>query len=393
VAALVLFVGGGSRFAIGLTLKPIVEEMATGRAAISLAVAAFQLVSALCLLPAGRLADRRGATTVLAVGLAVSAVGSGLTAFATAPWQVVLLYGVVFAIGNGLASLIPIGVMVSRRFPERIGTANAVALAGMGLGQLVMMAGLAGVLEAIGWRQVFLIVALAHVVVVPAVLLVIGRLEARSKPVSIAAAAPLTPASPAAESGHMTLGEALRTRRMWLLLAVYALCGLEDFFVSTHIVAFAQDPGADALLAGWLLAGMGLMALLGVLAAGAASDRLGPVWPTLAAFMLRVVIFAVVLVDQSTPTVATFALLFGATFLVTAPLTAVFVRETFGTRHLGTITGTITMVHHVAGGLGALVGALIFDAGGAYDAALWLMLATSVVGCVLTLMLRQKHGA
>jgi predicted MFS family arabinose efflux permease len=91
--------------------------------------------------------------------------------------------------------------------------------------------------------------------------------------------------------------------------------------------------------------------------------------------------------------VATFALLFGATFLVTAPLTAVFVRETFGTRHLGTITGTITMVHHVAGGLGALVGALIFDAGGAYDAALWLMLATSVVGCVLTLMLRQKHGA
>lgn len=191
----------------------------------------------------------------------------------------------------------------------------------------------------------------------------------------------------------MTLREALATRRMWLLLAVYGLCGLEDFFVWTHIVAFAADHGASTWLAGHLLAAMGLTALLGVLAAGWSSDRVGPVIPTLAAFAVRVALFAAVLLDTSTPTVVAFTLLFGLTVLVTAPLTVVFARQSFGTAHLGLITGFITMVHHAAGGLGGLVGALLFDAHGSYAAALWIMLASSVAGCLLTLALRTgKDG-
>ena len=73
---------------------------------------------------------------------------------------------------------------------------------------------------------------------------------------------------------------AARTRRFWLLIAIYAICGFDDFFVSTHVVAFAQDRGVDALLAGNLLALMGLTGLIGVVAAGAFSDRVGPIWPT-----------------------------------------------------------------------------------------------------------------
>ena len=84
-----------------------------------------------------------------------------------------------------------------------------------------------------------------------------------------------------------------------------------------------QDRGVDAFLAGNLLALMGLTGLIGVIAAGAVSDRFGPVWPTALAFAARVVVFALVMVDQSPLSVAIFALVFGATFLVTAPLTVV----------------------------------------------------------------------
>jgi hypothetical protein len=34
-----------------------------------------------------------------------------------------VLYGVIFAIGNGAASVIPVGVMVTRTFPNRTGLA------------------------------------------------------------------------------------------------------------------------------------------------------------------------------------------------------------------------------------------------------------------------------
>ena len=48
----------------------------------------------------------------------------------------------------------------------------------------------------------------------------------------------------------MNIAEAARTRQFWLLLGVYAICGLDDFFVTTHVVAFAQDRVAGALA--WL---------------------------------------------------------------------------------------------------------------------------------------------
>ena len=88
-----------------------------------------------------------------------------------------------------------------------------------------------------------------------------------------------------------------------------------------------------------------------------------------------------------------FALVFGATFLVTAPLTVMFVRESFGTRNLGAITGLITMTHQIFGGVGAYAGAAIYDATGVYDMAFLAMLVSAVVALALTLMLRRKAVA
>ena len=52
---------------------------------------------------------------------------------------------------------------------------------------------------------------------------------------------------------------------------------------------------------------------------------------------------------------------------------------------LGAVTGFITMVHHSAGGLGALVGGSVFDAYGSYDRAFVLMLVLSVIALALAL--------
>ncbi len=379
IGALILFVGGGARFAIGLTLKPIEAEFASGRGTVGVAVAAFQLVSAVAMFWAGRLADRMNIALVLGGGVLIAGLGIGAMGWISAPWQIVAFYGLAFAIGNGVASVVPVGVLVSRHFPGRTGLANAVALAGIGLGQLVMMALFASLLADIGWRSVFAWAGVAHLAIAPLIFLALRQRPTSAPGAGVASVQP---------TSGLSVGEAMRTRRFWLLLAVYALCGFEDFFVSTHVVAFAQDRGAGALFAGHLLAFMGLTALIGVLAAGAMADRIGPIAATAGCFALRVVIFALVLADQRTLPVAIFALLFGVTFLVTAPLTVIFVRDAFGTRHLGALTGLITMVHHICGGIGALIGALLFDANGSYETALWIMLASSAIAGLLTLGLR-----
>ena len=57
-----------------------------------------------------------------------------------------------------------VGVMVTRAMPGRAGLVNSVAVSGITVGQLVMIAGLAVVLAAVGWRSVFYWLALAHFV-------------------------------------------------------------------------------------------------------------------------------------------------------------------------------------------------------------------------------------
>jgi predicted MFS family arabinose efflux permease len=188
----------------------------------------------------------------------------------TQPWHALVLYGVVFAIGNGAASLVIVGVIVTRVYPGRVGLANAIAISGMSVGQLVMIALLAAVMVQIGWRAVFVWIGLAHLALLPLLIGIPGQDGAGS-----------------ARRGELPLRDAARSRQFWLLIAIYAICGLDDFFVTTHIVAFAQDRGVDALFAGQLLALMGLAGFVGVIASGAWSDRSGPMWPALASFLKR----------------------------------------------------------------------------------------------------------
>ena len=375
----ILFIGGGARFAIGLTLKPMVEEFGWERSQLGAAVAVFQIVSAAAMLVAGMLADRMSLRWVLGGGLAASGVAIGMMSLVSAPWHALVIYGILFAIGNGVASMSPVGVMVTRVFPGRIGLVNAIVTSGMSVGQLVMIAVLAAMLVTIGWRSVFVWLGVLYLLLLPLLLAAIpGEADAKTR-------AAIPPKS------GMSMAEAARTRQFWLLLLVYAVCGFGDFFVSTHVVAFAQDRGISTLVAGNLLALMGATGLLGVIVAGYYSDRSGPVWPAALCFVARACVFALVLFDQSPVSVAVFALVFGLTFLVTAPLTVVFVRDAFGTRNLGSLTGLITMVHHICGGIGAYMGARMFDVTGHYDDAFLIMFAVSAIAAALSFGLSRRR--
>ena len=372
---LVLLFNGGARVAIGLLLPPMEEELAWSRSELSLNVTVFMVLFASVLLFVGILVDRVGAGTVLGIGVLLCALGLGSMSLVEHPWQALLFYGVVFALGSAGTSVTPVGVLLSRWYPHRLGMANSIAISGMGLGQLLVISALTAQLASIGWRGSFLALGAATLVCILPVVLVARRT-----------------ASPAPASGKAaaTLGEVLASRRLWVLLVIYAICGFQVFLMATHVVAFAVDEGVSALLAGNMLAFMGLTGLGGVLLTGVLNDRFGPVLPTVICFALRTVLFAVLLVSREPAVIVGMVLLFGVTFWITAPLTVVFGREIAAMSLLGTVTGLITMVHHSAGGLGALVGGAVFDADGRYDRAFVLMLVLSAVALALSLALWRR---
>ena len=389
----VLFFGGGSRHALGLMLKPMSEDLLWSRSTLSLAITCFMIVSAFAMPFVGRLADRYELRWIMGAGVGVAAAGIGLMSVVFFPWQLFLVYGVVFALGNAGTSNPVVGVMISRWFPGRRGVANSAAVSGNATGQFVIIGLLTGGLVHYGWRIGFAVLGVINLLVVVPVVLAIVRSTPPpairgSRPGNDETSTEERPAVPAEwQQGVLGSGQ------IWLLGWVYAICGFQDFFVATHVVAFALDEGIGPVFSGNLLALMGLMGLVGVMVSGVLSDKLGPGRPTLVCFVMRIGIFSLVLVSEAVPAVVAFALLYGFTFLMTAPLTVVFAGNIFGPSRLGTVSGTISMVHQITGGLGALAGAVIFDAWHSYQPAFLLMLALAVVASALTLLVRDRHEA
>ena len=384
---MVLFFTGGSRYAFGLMLKPMSEDLDVSRSTLSLAVTPFMVVSALALPFMGRLVDQWSMKGTIGIAAVVSGIGIGLMGQVQAPWQVFVVYGVVFGIGNAGASISPVTVMISRWFPSRRGIASSGAVAGNALGQLLIVMALAAVLVSLDWRWSYTFLGIANLAVLtPLVFLAVKDAPRdQSEDIREDPAPEITP-----PESPLSLGRALTSSQMVLLVLIYGICGIQDFFVVTHVVAFARDQGMGAILAGNLLALMGLMGLLGVLAAGLLADAFGAVRPTVICFIIRLFIFAVIIFDQSTASIMVFGLFYGFTNLITAPLTVVFVGNIFGVARLGTLAGVIVMVHQFSGGFGAFLGAWIFDNRGSYDDAFKLMLILSLVAVILTYMVRER---
>ena len=115
----VLFVGGGSRFALGVLLKPMSEDLDWGRALVSLVGTLFFVVSACGQPLIGRLVDRLNPLWIVSAGLFISGFGLILMVVVTSVWHVLLVYGIVYAIGNAALSLTVVGVMVMRTYGAR----------------------------------------------------------------------------------------------------------------------------------------------------------------------------------------------------------------------------------------------------------------------------------
>jgi MFS family permease len=255
----VLFVSGGSRFALSLMLKPMTEELGWGRALVSLVGMTFMAVSALGQPIVGRLVDRYNPLWIVGTGLLLSSVGIALMGVVSSVWHALTVYGAIYAIGYAATSVTSVGVMVSRAFGERKGVATSVAISGLAVGQLVIIGLVASALSYLGWRKAFGLLGVVNFLVVLFLATVFRGLPRRMN------ALPVQP-RPLEDSPAFPTADLVAIPQLRHLVIMYAICGLQDFFVSTHVVAFATDQGVNAVLAGNVFALMGLMGLIGVIA-------------------------------------------------------------------------------------------------------------------------------
>ncbi len=395
---IVLFFNSGARLSIGVVFKPILGEFGWNRSAISMAFFLNMAVFALSLILVGMLYDRYGPKWIIIISTIFLSGGYILISLINSFWQFFVSYGFIAAIGLGGTSATLISVLTSKWFQKSRGLAVSLALSGNCLGQFVLIPLFNIVVLQYSWRVLYFYLSLVMLVVNITIALLVIRKDPEVigvKPFGYQDRDDIKEkrGKDSLDQNLQDLGlrKAMSTYSFWLFLFSMFVCGSGDFLVTTHLVPFATDYHISPITAGNILGWYGLMSLIGILIAGPVSDLIGNKIPIALTFVVRFLLFLLILKYQSLPSFYIFALVFGFTSLITAPLTPILIGRLYGLSHIGLLTGFIITIHHLAGGFWAYLGGLIFDMTGSYKSIFILSVIMAFLAIFSSLFIRETR--
>jgi len=383
----------------GVLMDPLHMEYGWSHATIGLAVSVNMVLFGLISPFAAALMDRFGIRPVVTFALVMVALGSALTVFMTAAWQLVLCWGVLVGAGAGSMSMAFIATVVNRWFVARRGLVSGILTAGNATGQLVFLPLIAWITTQHGWRAAALTTAAAALAVVPLVLLLL-RNHPADMGLQAYGATPEDPGPPPYQRVGSTAGrtfsvlrDAARTRTFWLLAGGFAICGATtNGLIATHFIPAAMDHGMPTTTAAGLLAVVGIFDVGGTIASGWFTDRVDPRMLLLTYYALRgvgLLVLPALLAPHTTPGTWVFIIFYGLDWVATVPPTVMLCRDRFGAEVGPIVFGWVFASHQVGASVAAFGAGVIRDRTGSYDPAFYLAAGLCVVAAVLSLSIRR----
>jgi predicted MFS family arabinose efflux permease len=89
-------------------------------------------------------------------------------------------------------------------------------------------------------------------------------------------------------------------------------------------------------------------------------------------------------------TVILFALVMGALWLATVPLTSGLVAYIYGVRYMGTLYGFVFFSHQLGAFLGVWLGGRLYDIYGNYDIVWWVGIGVGAFSAIVHLPIRER---
>jgi MFS family permease len=344
----------------------------------------------------GVLADRMPPRRLFAIGLLGMALFYLLVSFATAPWQIVVLYGLVAAPFLLLSTAIPANAVISRWFVRRLGLALGLSSFGIGLGGVVIPPLVAAIQPDVGWRAIWrggaLILA---VVVMPLVVWVVrDRPSARDGTYYLTgddgASRPRAHGPSSAGHGGPTWRDVLTRGQFWILVVVYLSILSTASALNQNMGAIAISHGLSQQQTGYLLAAFSAAHIVATLVTGLLSDRYGARLP-MCGLALTVATGVIILAfGQGLPLFVLAAALIGFNSGFMTPLAAGIAAE-FGSAGFGRAFGLAMAFLPVGTPLPFLV-ARAKEATGTYVPVLLAFFVVLIVAAALSLLLRSKEA-
>ena len=333
VSFVALFTVYGVAYSFGAFFKPMAHEFGAGPGATSAVFSTTVFIWGVLGWPAGYLADRIGPRPVVIIGAFAIGIGLAMTSIIDRLWVGYITYGI--GVGLGIAcGYVPTVAVVGGWFMRRRNTALGIAVAGIGCGTLVVAPVAAALIERLGWRATFDVMAVAS-----AVVLLICAFVVRRPPVHVAPV-------------PFQIREVFRGSTFRLLYASSVLSSMGLFTPFVFLPAFARDHGSTEVAAATLVGLIGGASVVGRLGLGALADRLGVVRLYQLCYLVVGLCFVLWLIADSYLMLVLFALILGVGYGGYVALSPAVLAHFYGTQRLGSVLGAL----YTSGGIGVLMG-------------------------------------
>ena len=371
----------------GVFLGPLRAEFGWTQSETFTALLFITFTSALLAAPVGGLVDRLGARRVVLAGFGFQILLLASYAWLDGSlWSYYLRYFLLAVTALGTTH-VAFARVITLWFDRRRGLALGIALSGVGVGGFLWPLYAQAMIGAYGWRNAWLLVALA----VALLALPVVALLLRDSPASVGQTPdgdpPRTSADGATpvEATGIPLAGVLRMPRYWLMVATFFLIGFAVQSVMLHLVPLLTARGLPPMLAALAQSLLFVAVTTGRLTTGWLMDRFFAPRVALAFLIAPIVGISLLALGAGGTAALVAALLVGLAVGAEVDVLAYLTSRYFGARSFSAIYGTFYGIYTLSGGLGPLFTARLVDTGDGYPVALAVHAVLLAVAALLLL--------
>ena len=379
ISLMIAIVGNAGMWAIILVLPSVQSEFGIDRASASLPFTLTMLGFALGNFYMGKLADRYNISTVLLFSSIILAL---CFIFAAQSSSILSLALIQFVIGFGTgASFGPVIADTSIWFLQKRGIAVALAASGNYLSGVVWPILTRDLLLNYGWRSVYLVLAIAAVLIMA--------------PLSLALKRKISAESTRADdliSQNKAQNTQLSPKSLQLFLGLAGLaCCVAMSMPQVHIVAFCVDLGFGSTVGGNMLSLMLAGGIVSRIVSGFLADKIGGLKTLLIGSSLQCIALFLYLPFNGLVSLYLVSLIFGLSQGGIVPSYAIVVREHMPAKEAGARVGFVLMMTIVGMALGGWMSGWIYDLSGSYTLAFWNGILWNLLNLVIIFSLLPKN--
>ncbi len=375
-------------YAMGPFIEPIQQEFGWSRARISSGITIAAFFSAIFCIPIGMLVDRIGPRRVGLLGVMLMCGAVALLGTATggaANWF--LLWGLL-AFSTLWVQATVWTSAVNSRFEHSRGLALAITLSGASLSATVFPIMATWLIGGFGWRQAFMLMAGVWLVLVLPMMLLFFR-GAQDVRTSRSSAADTVRAL-----AGLSLAEGLRSPALYKLIMAAGFFSFTAIGIVVHFVPILKDSGAEPLAAAGVASLVGIFSIVGRLGTGVLLDRFPGHLVGGFAFLIPIGACALLLYDGGNPLSQSLAAaIFGFTLGSEVDVIAYLAARYFGLKNFGALYGAMVMALSLGVAFGPLGAGAAFDRYGSYGPFLMLTAVLMAISAVALFSLGRTPTA